>query len=322
MRTTMTISTLSDWTGQVGTVTLGAMKADGGSRSSTVTIGGERDLSFLGTPPTGHRPLIAYELCDDPSLWPAPVTRFLGDRVSDPAEWARWAGPEYSPDLIRLFLTSTRKRGFSDFASVTTTVENVLQATGLPLIIEGSNDPDLDSEVFRRIGEAGEGERLLIGTGEAGRYRSIAASAMAYGHLVIAQSPIDINLAKQLNILLREIGLPHDRIVIDPYTGALGYGFEYSYSVMERIRFAALKGDDDLAMPMISSAIDSLTVKEVREADPSVSDRISVAWELYAMLPATIAGASIVCVRHPSAIQPLRAGIDGLWSASAGRGGS
>jgi acetyl-CoA decarbonylase/synthase complex subunit delta len=318
----MTISTLSDWTGEVGTVTIGALKADGGTRSTTVTVGGERDLSFIGTPPTGHRPLIACELCDDPSLWPAPVTRFLGDRASDPAEWARWIGQEYAPDLIRLFLTSTRRRGFSDFASVTTTVENVLQATGLPLIIEGSNDPELDSEVFRRIGEAGEGERLLIGTAEAGRYRSIAASAMAYGHLVIAQSPIDINLAKQLNILLREIGLPHDRIVIDPYTGALGYGFEYSYSVMERIRYAALKGDEDLAMPMISSAIDSLTVKEVREADPARIEKISVAWELYAMLPATIAGASIVCVRHPSTIQPLRSGIDALWPAPSGGGGA
>ncbi|NYT20513.1 MAG: acetyl-CoA decarbonylase/synthase complex subunit delta [Methanomicrobiales archaeon] len=314
----MTISTLSDWTGEVGTVTIGATKADGGTRSGTVTIGGERDLAFIGNPPTGNRPLIAYELCDDPSLWPAPVIRFLGDRASDPAEWARFAAGEYRPDLIRLYLTSTRKRGFSAFAAITTTVENILQATGLPLIIEGSNDPELDSEVFRRIGEAGEGERLLIGTAEAGRYRSIAASAMAFGHLVIAQSPIDINLAKQLNILLREIGLPHDRIVIDPYTGALGYGFEYSYSVMERIRTAALKGDDDLAMPMISSAIDSLTVKEVREADPSASDRTSVAWELYAMLPATVAGASIVCVRHPSTIQPLKAAIEALWSPPGG----
>ncbi len=314
----MTITTLADWTGEVGAVTIGATKADGGSRSGAVTIGAERDLAFIGNPPTGHRPLIAYEICDDPSLWPAPVTRFLGDRASDPAKWARFAEDEYSPDLIRLYLTSTRRRGFSDFASVTATVENVLQATGLPLVIEGSNDPELDSEVFRRIGEAGEGERLLIGTAEAGRYRSIAASAMAYGHLVIAQSPIDINLAKQLNILLREIGLPHDRIVIDPYTGALGYGFEYSYSVMERIRSAALKGDEDLAMPMISSAIDSLTIKEVREADISGSERISVAWELYAMLPATIAGASIVCVRHPSTIRSLRAGIDALWSSPGG----
>jgi acetyl-CoA decarbonylase/synthase complex subunit delta len=314
----MTVSTFSDWPGEVGTVTLGATPADGGSRSVTVTIGGERDLPFIGNPPTGHRPLIAYEICDDPSLWPAPVIRFLGDRASDPAEWARFAAATYAPDLIRLALTSTRRRGFSDFASVTTTIENVLQATGLPLIIEGSNDPGLDSEVFRRIGEAGEGERLLIGIAEAGRYRSIAASAMAYGHLVIAQSPIDINLAKQLNILLREIGLARDRIVIDPYTGALGYGFEYSYSVMERIRSAALKGDEDLAMPMISSAPDSLTVKEVREVDPAESERISVAWEIYATLPATIAGASIVCVRHPSSIRPLRAGIDSLWSFPGG----
>ncbi len=314
----MTLSTLSAWTGNVGTVTIGATKADGGTRSGTVTIGGERDLAFIGNPPTGHRPLIAYEICDDISLWPARVIKFVGDHASDPADWARFAEGEYAPDLIRLYLTSTRKRGFSDFASLTTTVENVLQATGLPLVIEGSNDPEVDSEVFRRIGEAGEGERLLIGTAEAGRYRSIAASAMAYGHLVIAQSPIDINLAKQLNILLREIGLPHDRIVIDPYTGALGYGFEYSYSVMERIRTAALKGDDDLAMPMISSAIDSLTVKEVREADPSEGDRISAVWELYAMLPATVAGASIVCVRHPSTIRPLRAGIDALWFPAGG----
>ena len=138
----------------------------------------------------------------------------------------------------------------------------------LPLIIEGSNDQAIDSEVFRRCGEAGEGERLLLGTAEAGRYRSIAAAALAYGHAVIAQSPIDINLAKQLNILLREIGVPEDQIVIDPYTGALGYGFEYSYSVMERIRTSALKGDADLAMPIISGASDTLTIKEVREADP------------------------------------------------------
>ena len=122
---------------------------------------------------------------------------------------------------------------------------------------------------------------------------------MAYNHSVIAQSPIDINLAKQLNILLREIGVPADHIMIDPYTGTLGYGFEYSYSVMERIRYAALKGDTDLAMPMISSATDSLTVKEVREADPAASDEIAVKWEFYAALSSAVAGASIVCVQAP-----------------------
>jgi acetyl-CoA decarbonylase/synthase, CODH/ACS complex subunit delta len=309
----MALSTIADWTGEIGTVVIGAGRKDGGTRTASIVIGGERDLPYLGNPPSGHKPLVAYELCDNPSLWPAPVTVHLGDITRDPAAWAKKAEQDFGPDLLKLVLTSTRVRGFTDPAHIGATVEEVLQATGLPLIIEGSIDPELDSEVFRKVGEAGEGERLLLGTAEAGRYRSVAAAAMAYGHLVIAQSPIDINLAKQLNILLREIGLPHDRIVIDPYTGALGYGFEYSYSVMERIRTSALKGDTDLAMPMISAAPDTLSVKEVREADPERIGEMAVAWELSTMLPATIAGASVVCVRHPSTIRPLREGIDAFW---------
>ena len=316
----MALSTLTDWTGEIGTVVLGAGPKEGGTRTASIVIGGERDLPYIGNPPSGHKPLVAYELCDDSSLWPAPVTGYLGDITGDPAAWAKMAEQEFRPDMIKLVLTSTRARGYADPSPVSATVEEVLQATGLPLIVEGSADPELDSEVFRKVGEAGEGERLLLGTAEAGRYRSVAAAAMAYGHLVIAQSPIDINLAKQLNILLREIGLPHDRIVIDPYTGALGYGFEYSYSVMERIRTSALKGDTDLAMPMISTAPDTLSVKEVREADPARMGEMAVAWELYSMLPATVAGASVVCVRHPSAIRPLRNGIDAFWEGR-GKGG-
>jgi acetyl-CoA decarbonylase/synthase complex subunit delta len=308
----MELSTLSEWTGRIGELVIGATAKDGGTRSHSVTIGGEEDLPYIGTPPSGHRPLVAYELSDDPALWPAAATRFIGDRVHDTADWAAHAGREYNPDLIRLYLSSTRERNFSDISRIGETVESVLQATGLPLIIEGSNDPALDSAVFQKIGEAAEGERILLGTAEAGRYRSVAAAAMAYGHAVIAQSPIDINLAKQLNILLRETGLPSERIAIDPYTGALGYGFEYSYSVMVRIRYSALKGDSDLAMPMISSAIDSLVVKEVREADEADACQTAVAWEIYSMLPATIAGASIVCVRHPLSVGPLKSAIAAL----------
>ncbi len=186
---------------------------------------------------------------------------------------------------------------------------------GIPQIVEGSSEPAIDSEVFRRCGEAGEGERLLLGTAEADRYRSVAAAALAYGHVVIAQSPIDVNLAKQLNILLRETGVPRDRIVIDPYTGALGYGFEYSYSVMERIRLAALAGDADLAMPMISAAVDSLNVKEVREAAPEERDDTAVAWEFYTALSALIAGADIVCVRHPKTVGRLKQALAALRAA-------
>lgn len=304
-----------EWSGRIGEITLGATSADGGTRSVSYRIGGESDLPFLGMEcSNGSIPLIAFELCDDPSFWSPIVNGYVGDLVRDTPAWAKEAETKYQPDLIRLYLTSTKNRGFNDFNSLGIRIRNVLSKTTLPLIIEGSNEPSIDSEVFQQCGEAGAGERLLLGTAEAGHYRSVAAAAMAYNHSVIAQSPIDINLAKQLNILLREIGVPQDRVMIDPYTGTLGYGFEYSYSVMERIRFAALKGDTDLAMPMITSAADSLTVKEVREAEPAIRDEIAVKWEFYAALSSAIAGAAIVCVRHPATVPMLKEAFGALWA--------
>ncbi|WAC04009.1 MAG: acetyl-CoA decarbonylase/synthase complex subunit delta [Methanoregula sp.] len=311
-----------DWTGAIGSVTLGATPADGGTRKISYCIGGGTTLPFLDHAPVSFSPLVALEICDDPHYWPQIILEYCGDLVDDTIAWAKTAESIYGSDLVRLYLTSTRQKNFSNISLVGKTVEAVLSATRLPLIIEGSNEPGIDSEVFQKCGEVGEGERLLLGTAEAGRYRSIAAAALAYNHSVIAQSPIDINLAKQLNILLREIGVKRDHIMIDPYTGALGYGFEYSYSAMERIRFSALKGDLDLSMPMISSAIDSLTIKEVREADPAHQNEMAIAWEFYTGLAAAVAGAEIICVRHPKTVGMLKKAFAGLKNSAGQLGGT
>lgn len=305
-----------DWSGTIGRVQIGATEGEGGTRAVSYRIGGNGGLPFVEPNDDLARPLVAYELCDDPVYWSPLVVERLGGTAGDLTGWARTAEQAFGADLVRLYLTSTRRRGFDDFDAVGTAVRTVLEATALPLIVEGPNEPAIESEAFRRIGEAGEGERLLLGTAEAARYRSVAAAALAYHHAVIAQSPIDVNLAKQLNILLREIGVPHEQIVIDPYTGALGYGFEYSYSAMERIRYAALKGDADLAMPMISSAPDSLTIKEVRDASPGEAHRTAVAWEVATGLSAAVAGAAIVCVRHPDSVAPLKAAIAATWGSA------
>jgi acetyl-CoA decarbonylase/synthase, CODH/ACS complex subunit delta len=241
------------WNGTIGQVTLGATKAEGGTRNISYRVGGGTTLPFLDGNPSSPSPLVALEICDNPEYWSPIIKNYCGDLVNNVYEWAKAAEKNYKADLVRLYLTSTRQRNFSDIPSIRKTVETILSATALPLIIEGSNEPKIDSEVYQKCGETAQGERLLLGTAEAGRYRSIAAAALAYNHSLIAQSPIDVNLAKQLNILLREIGMQRDHIMIDPYTGALGYGFEYSYSAMERIRFSALKGDTDLGMPIICS---------------------------------------------------------------------
>jgi acetyl-CoA decarbonylase/synthase, CODH/ACS complex subunit delta len=294
------------WSGTIGEVTLGATRAEGGTRRVSYRIGGGTTLPFLEKGTSSPSPLIAFEVCDYPPFWSPIIRNYCGDLVNNLAEWTKTADTVYKADLIRLHLNSTRQRNFTDIAAIGKTVETVLLASSLPVIIEGSNEPTIDSGVFQRCGESGQGERLLLGTAEASHYRSIAAAALAYNHSLIAQSPIDVNLAKQLNILLKEIGVQRDHIVIDPYTGALGYGFEYSYSAMERIRFAALKGDTDLAMPIICSAVDSLNIKEVREADLPVQDEMAVSWEFYTGVAAAAAGAEIICVRHPKTIGLLR----------------
>ena len=304
------------WTSTIGRVTLGATGSEGGTRKISYQVGGETTLPLLFKDPVSPTPLVALEICDHPEYWSPIVKNFCGDLVNSVSEWAKTAETVYGADLVRLYLTSTRQRNFSDIASVGKTLEAVLSATALPLIIEGSNEPKIDSDVFLKCGETGQGERLLLGTAEAGKYRSIAAAALAYNHSVIAQSPIDVNLAKQLNILLREIGVQRDHIIIDPYTGTLGYGFEYSYSAMERIRFSALKGDTDLAMPMISSAIDSLTIKEVREAAPALQDEMAVQWEFYSGIAAAVAGSEIVCVRHPKTVKMLKKAFAALKSGA------
>ena len=302
------------WTTSVREVVIGATASEGGTRRVSYRIGGESDLPFIGI--SGHKPLIAYEICDDPAIWPEIIRNTCKEVINNPAEWASFADNILKTDLIRLNLTSTKRRNFSDFDGITNTIRQVLKATSLPLIIEGSADPEIDSDVFQRCGEAGQNERLVLGTAEAARYRSVAAAAIAYGHAVIAQSPIDVNLAKQLNILLREAGLPDNRIIIDPYAGALGYGFEYTYSTMERIRFSALKGDMDMAMPMISAPADSLTVKEVREA--VLSDETAIAWEVATSVAAALAGAVILVVRHPGTVPVLKSAIDKLQSGKEG----
>jgi acetyl-CoA decarbonylase/synthase complex subunit delta len=303
------------WTGSIGNVVLGATREEGGTRSISYCIGGGRTLPFLDRDPS-RIPLVALEICDDPEYWSPIIRNYCGDLVDNVGEWAKAAETVYGADLLRLYLTSTRQRNFSDIASLGKTLETILTFTGLPLIIEGSNEPRIDSEVFQICGETAQGEKLLLGTAEAGRYRSIAAAALAYDHSLIAQSPIDINLAKQLNILLREIGVKRDHIVIDPYTGALGYGFEYSYSAMERIRFSALKGDADLSMPLICSAIDSLNIKEVREAGPTLRDEMAVQWEFYSGMAAAVAGSEIICVRHPRTVMKLKQAFASLMNGS------
>ncbi len=311
------------WPGAVKTVTLGATSEQGGTRTKAVTIGGEQTLPFMHFEnETPHRPAIALEItASRPGEWSQVLQDAWGDALDDPARWAK-AGEEAGVDLILLMFGLNDAEGnpvTPDFA--VSTVKSVLEATGLPLLVLGPGQAEIDNAIAVPVADATKGERLAIGLCEDGNYRTIVAAAMANDHLVVGRTPMDVNLAKQLNILITDMGLPLDRIIMDPTTGALGYGIEYGYSVMERLRLAALQGDAMTQLPLlVNPGFEAWKTKEskVGEGVPDTwgdwAER-GVHWETLTAVSLIEAGADIVVLRHPESLARVRQSIDELMTA-------
>jgi acetyl-CoA decarbonylase/synthase complex subunit delta len=192
-------------------------------------------------------------------------------------------------------------------------VRKVLDATGLPLVVIGPGQAELDNELLVPVAEEAKGERIVLGLCEDKNYRTIVAAAMANDQLVMSSTPMDVNLSKQLVILITDMGIPLERIMMDPTTGALGYGIEYGYSVMERLRLAALQGDTMTQLPMIVVVgAETWKVKEAKvgEGVPEAWgewERRALEWEAVTASSLIHAGADVVVVRHPETLKRLRA---------------
>jgi len=309
--------------GAVRTVTIGATKDQGGTRARTLTLGGETALPFLdfeGTLP--NPPALAIEIRDrKPDDWSPLLYQAWGEAMQDPADWAR-AAEGAGADLIYLGLAATKADGSpNDAAAARATVRRVLQATGLPLAVVGPGQADLDNELIVAVAEEAKGERLLIGICEDKNYRTIVAAALANDHLVQSKTPMDVNLSKQLVILIHDMGLPLERIVMDPTTGALGYGIEYGYSVMERLRLAALQGDSMTQQPMmVNPGEEAWKVKEAKVGDgvPAVWgdwSRRALNWEALTAATLLNSGADMLVLRHPESLRRVRSVINDLVAA-------
>lgn len=305
----------------VTAVKLGATRAEGGTRGITHTIGGANCMPFHhweGTMP--NRPLVAMEVFDAVSEKYPPVLRKLwGGLLDRPAEMARACVEKYGADCVSVRLDGTHpERGGRTPKEALALVKEVLSAVEVPLIVTGHSHYETMNEVMKEIARGCAGENLLLNWVEQDNYRTIAGAAVGYGHTLVAQSPIDVNIAKQLNILLTGMSVPAERIVIDPMTGAMGYGLEYTYSVMERIRLTALSGDAMLAAPMIvSPGQECAKIKELRaeEADfPAWGDldRRAAMWELATATSLLYAGADVLIMYHPEAATALRRAIVSL----------
>ncbi len=311
------------WTGAIRTVTIGATADQGGTRTKTVTVGGHTTLPFLtfeGNVP--NRPVVAVEIKSRrPDDWSPILLETWKDVIDDPAAWAK-AAEEAGADMILLSLILTDADGNQITPQkAVEAVKAVLGATGLPVGVFGPGQADVDNELLVAVAEATKGERLLLGICEDKNYRTIVATALANDHLVDSRTPMDVNLAKQLVILISDMGMPLERIIMDPTTGALGYGMEYGYSVMERLRIAALQGDTMTQSPMlVTPGEEAWKAKEskVGEGVPESWgewERRAINWEIVTATALVESGADILVLRHPESVRAIKAAIGDLMGA-------
>jgi len=306
------------YSGKINEVPVGASK---------LVVGGQSAYSFHtfeGTFP--NKPKIALDVWDyDPGEeWPAALVEVYKGVMNDPGAWAKKC-VEYGADIVVLHLKSSDPNDKNTGAAeAVANVQKVLDAVSVPVVVFGVDNKDKDAETLAAVAEKFAGKNLILGPVTEKNYKQIGAQALAYGHAVIARSPIDVNLAKQLNILLGGLGVPKDKIIVDPTTGGLGYGMEYGYSVMERIQMAALvQQDDNLQQPMVSFfGEDVWKSKEANlptSENPQLGDAQcrGVLMEVTEAIAVLGAGVSILSMRHPASVKLVRQYVDLAYDGGA-----
>ena len=287
-----------------------------GKGDKAVTVGGETAYPFYlfeGEMP--NLPRIAMEVYDmPPEEWPEAALEPFAGVTDDPVAWAQKCIKDYDAEMICLQLLSTDPNGKDRPADeAAQVVKKVADAIDVPLIVLGTANHDKDMEVLRAAAELCQDKSLILGPVEEANHKKIGAAAIGYKHTVVASTPIDINLAKQLNILLGNLGVPDNLLIMDPTVSCIGYGIEYCYSVMERMRMAALTQQDaKLQFPIICNiAKEAWKTKEAKiseEEDPKMGDakKRGILLEAMSAMVLLLAGADVLIMRHPEAIKLVR----------------
>ncbi|MDD3818647.1 MAG: acetyl-CoA decarbonylase/synthase complex subunit delta [Actinomycetota bacterium] len=303
------------YTGSINVVRLG-------KDNTEILIGGERALPFYGFEgELPNKPVVAIEVYDKkPDNWPEIIRKYYDDVFDDPVRWAKKSIDEYGADVICLKLTriDPESDDISPEEAADITVK-VRESITRPLIVYGAGPMEKIADVMKKVSEKNAGSNILMGWVEEDNYKTIAAAAIGYNNNVIALNPLDVNIAKQINILLTQLGLPADRIVMDPSTSGVGYGIEYCYSAMERLKIAALMQDDKMTqMPIITNiAPEVWKIKEVRESEEAYPEwgsheERAINWETISCMSMLLAGANILVMRHPKAVSLIKDAIKDL----------
>jgi len=309
--------------GRITEVILGSTRTEGGSRGKGLVIGGGATPAFhlfQEVPP--NPPAVSVDVFDIEVSLPKALRTYVQDVIGNPAAWAKLAVDKFEADAVTVHLLSTDPliKNASP-SSAAKTIEEVLQAVDVPVIVGGCGDPKKDADVFKKVAEVAAGERVMLSSltpdmAEAGILGGVADAANKYGHVVLAFTAMELNRAKELNRRLYEF-LPRESIVMDLTTAALGYGLEYSFSIHERARLAAIMGDTELQHPTLSGSTNAWAAREAwMKIGPEWEPRElrGPIWETVTALALLLAGVDMFMMMHPAAVHTMKEVIRNLMN--------
>jgi acetyl-CoA decarbonylase/synthase complex subunit delta len=305
--------------GKIVEVKLGATKGEGGTRGRSIIIGGETSPAFYTFErPTLHPPVVTLDVFDMKIPLSKAVKMHVKDVIGDPAAWAKLAVEKFGADMVTVHLISIDPL-LKDATpkDAVKTVEEVMQAVDVPLVIGGCGDPVKDADVFAEIAETFAGERFLISSiTQDMDVERCAKFVKKNGHVALSFTPMDLNLARELNRRLYDF-LGKEDIVMDLTTAALGYGLDYAFTNMERARLAGLMGDVELAHPMSSGTTNAWAAREAwLKMAPEWEPRElrGPLWEVTTALTLLLTGVDLFMMMHPAAVKTLKEVIGQLVS--------
>jgi acetyl-CoA decarbonylase/synthase complex subunit delta len=317
------IPPVETYPGKIVEVKLGATKVEGGTRGRSFIVGGETSPAFYTFErPVVHPPVITLDVFDMEVPLAKAVKMHVKEVMGDPAAWAKLAVEKFGADMVTIHLISIDPlvKDASPKDAVKT-VERVAQAVDVPLVIGGCGDPTKDTAVFAEIAETFAGERFLMSSITRDMdVEKCAKFIKKNGHVALSFTPMDLNLARELNRRLYDF-MPKEDIVMDLTTAALGYGLDYAFTNMERARLSGLMGDPELAHPMSSGTTNAWAAREAwLKMAPEFEPRElrGPLWEVGTALTLLLAGVDLFMMMHPAAVKTLKDITKELITGSSG----
>ena len=284
-----------------------------GTGDKAVTIGGNSTFPFYTfDAPTENSPKIGVEITDMGLDDFAPGIKAYYEGCTTMAEIAQKAAAMEGGDFVVLNLEGGDPNGANKSTEeLIGELKEIADAVDLPLVVCGCKNVEKDAELFSKAAEALNGKNAVILSAKEENYKTVGAAAgLAYKQVVGAESAVDINLAKQLNVLISQLGVDSKSVVMNVGTAAVGYGFEYVISTMDRVKAAALQqGDANLQMPIITPvASEAWGVKEAMASETDApewgsQEERGIDMEVETAMAVIAAGSNAVILKHPESIK-------------------